>query len=200
MNRFWNKTRENPETGCIEWTAGTSPSGYGEFYYKGKTRRAHRVVYEMVFGPFSEDLIVRHTCDNKKCVNPDHLLLGTQKDNASDRVERQLMPNGEAVWSSKLTEKDVLTIRKKYANGVSSSALAAEYGLHRATVSSIVYGRTWKHLGGNIQSRTPRTKLTKDDVKEIRLSDDTHTNIARKYGVSQSQITRIKNGKRRKTA
>lgn len=87
--RFNKKYLINEHTDCWEWTRSTNNVGYGMFRYrKGLMRTAHRVSYEMHKGPIPDGMIVCHTCDNPKCVNPDHLWLGTRRDNYNDMVAK----------------------------------------------------------------------------------------------------------------
>lgn len=73
---------------CIIWWKGFFANGYGVIKRRGKTMKAHRMIYEECFGMIPEGMVVRHTCDNPPCVNPAHLLLGTPKDNMRDKMER----------------------------------------------------------------------------------------------------------------
>ena len=84
-----NKYDINEITGCWEWKRATNNIGYGMFRIKqGLMRTAHRVSYEIHKGMIPNGMVVCHTCDNPKCVNPDHLWVGTQKDNAQDMVAK----------------------------------------------------------------------------------------------------------------
>ncbi|CRK82989.1 HNH endonuclease signature motif containing protein [Neobacillus massiliamazoniensis] len=87
LQRFNEKWSED-ENGCHIWNACTDKDGYGKFKMDGKPMRANRVSYQQHKGEIPKGLIVRHTCDNPACVNPDHLILGTQKQNNDDKVER----------------------------------------------------------------------------------------------------------------
>lgn len=86
--RFAQKYEVNPVTGCWEWQACTNNIGYGFIRDSGKMRTAHRVSYELFKGLIPAGKIVCHTCDNPKCVNPDHLWIGTNKDNYDDMVRK----------------------------------------------------------------------------------------------------------------
>ena len=93
---------------------------------------------------------MRHKCDNAACVNPEHLEIGTCKENTQDAVKRGSMAQGESANKSSLKESDVTEIRERYAvfDGGDQRALAKEYGVTQGTVKSIVTGATWPHVGG----------------------------------------------------
>ena len=88
IERFSKKTKINTENGCVEWTDALTRGGYGRFKYQNKSLRSHRVSYEIHYGLIPEGLHILHRCDNRKCVNPDHLFLGTHQDNMSDKADK----------------------------------------------------------------------------------------------------------------
>lgn len=87
-------SKPNPETGCWDWISGSRcHGGYGTVRTDGKKRLAHRVSYEVFVGPIPEGKIVCHSCDNRMCVNPEHLWIGTQKDNVKDMLDKGRRPS-----------------------------------------------------------------------------------------------------------
>ena len=131
---------------CIEWQGAKSSAGYGQLKVNGKVHYVHRLAYEKANGPIPEGLVVRHTCDNPACHNPEHLIIGAQKDNMQDcsqrgRVNKTIKARGEAQGLSKLTEE---TVRLIMESPLSGSALAKELGVHRCTVNRVRAGSTWR--------------------------------------------------------
>ena len=135
---------------CWLW----SSKSYGKFRINGRIVSAHRYAYESAHGPISDDAIIRHSCDVRNCVNPDHLLIGTHALNANDRKVRgrNNTPAGERSSLSRLTDQQVLDIRRRYAaGGVFQYELAREYGVTQPNVQAIVTGRSWAHLANDSQ-------------------------------------------------
>jgi hypothetical protein len=147
MERFWNKIHKKEPTECWLWNSCIHKEGYGQFYYKGKVEKAHRISYILTYGEIPEGLLIRHTCDVRHCVNPNHLLTGTDMDNTNDKIERNRHNKGIDHARCKLTEEQVIQIRYRYENEkVSHSVLAKEYDVKRACIASILSRRTWKHI------------------------------------------------------
>lgn len=135
--RLFSKV-EKASNGCWNWTGATQSSGYGAIQMWPLVKRAHRVMYEHLIGPIPKGKLLRHTCDNKICVNPDHLLIGTKADNGRDSVERgQFRPN------NKLTPEQVVRIRSDNRACVS---IAPDYGVTTGTISRIKAGKRWATL------------------------------------------------------
>lgn len=149
LKRFMEKVSPCPITGCWWWTASMNTHGYGKMGLEGHSLGAHRVAYELFKGPIEDPtLCVCHRCDQRACVNPDHLFLGTVADNIHDMVaKRRYRPRrGENAPGAKLTEVDVRAIRAMHADGVSNVAIAARFGLNKNTPSRIIRGLRWAHV------------------------------------------------------
>lgn len=146
---FWAKVRAT-ESGCMEWTAQCVASGYGRLAWHGKKRLAHRVAAYLhgVLDDLDAEICVLHKCDNRVCCNPEHLFLGTKRDNTQDAVAkgRQVVPKGrgENSGSAKLTNTQASEIRKLYAaGGVSQQHIANTYGVTQMVISHIVRGNSY---------------------------------------------------------
>lgn len=153
VKRFWNKV-DKKENNCWVWKGATEVTGYGKFSLEGstkqnyKTGKAHRLSYEIHFGEIPNGLCVCHTCDNRLCVNPEHLWLGTREDNNKDRKAkgRNGDINGEKHGRVKLKASYLKDILKKKEEGLSYTRIAKEYGVCQSTISRMVKGVNWKSL------------------------------------------------------
>lgn len=152
--RFWSYVRRGADSECWEWTGYKHRFGYGMISRVGSGHAlltAHRVSWEFSNGPIQNGLHVLHKCDNPPCCNPSHLFLGTHADNMADahtkgRLSFPVM-RGESNPKAKLTEEQVIDIRKRYAaGGITIRKLAAEYGVTFAPVQLILAGKTWRHV------------------------------------------------------
>ena len=149
-SRFFSKfTRQ--ENGCWIWNASVTNSGYGRIREAGfgsKTLLAHRVSWEIHNGPIEDRKLVLHKCDVRRCVNPNHLFLGTYSDNAQDREEKGRGANqkGEKNPARKLNDKLVLEIRALRNGGATYRRISDLTGVPSSTVvNACLY--TWKHIG-----------------------------------------------------
>lgn len=138
--RFWMRVRPEVE-GCWEWAGGhTSKAKYGQFCVKGddgkhRPRYAHRFSYELHYGPIPCGMHVCHKCDNPGCVRPDHLFLGTDKDNHHDSI-RKGRRRGVVV-----TDEAVRAIKLARRNGESRPSIARRFGCSVSTIQSYDEGR-----------------------------------------------------------
>lgn len=131
---------------CWEWQGPFfKATGYGAFWMDGQNRGAHRVAWEMTHGPIPKGVVIRHTCDNRRCVNPHHLVSGSQSDNMADMVGRGRSMVGERNHQCKLSSMQVLAMRGRWPQE-SMRALATEYGVSRRLVGMIVHRQKWTHL------------------------------------------------------
>ena len=159
--RFWNKVQKTD--GCWIWTAAATIAGYG-LIGRGKAGSgnilAHVASWILNFGPVPNGYFVCHNCpggDIVNCVNPSHLWLGTPKDNSQDMCKKGHSARGERSGSHKLTEAQVIEIKRLYAlGGISHSQLAARYGVCRATITLILIGKNWSHIKTPVGQRTDR--------------------------------------------
>jgi len=141
--RFWSKVDIKDPDQCWPWEAGTR-KGYGVIRVDGHDVQAHRVSWELYNEQSVPDgMMVLHECDNRKCVNPYHLFLGTHKENMDDRDVKGRQVQGERVHSAKLTSSDVRYIRK-VAHRFSCAALRKRFDVGQTTLREIIIGHTWK--------------------------------------------------------
>lgn len=139
IKRFLCKVKKT-ET-CWEWIA-SNRHGYGQFCINFKVLRAHRVSYELFKGRIPEGLYICHACDNRKCVNPEHLWLGTPTDNIQDMIKK-----GRAKMygrKGKLNEDKAEEIRQKLLNGTKYKELQKEYGVNRHSIYCIKINKSYK--------------------------------------------------------
>ena len=134
--------------GCFVCVNKAKNAG-GYCYYQrklGRRQYAHRHIYEECFGFIPDSLIVRHSCDNPACINPEHLLIGTDLDNARDRVSRGRTPDmrGENGPGAKLTLKEVIEIRAEKLTG--NREMAGRFGVTHSNISAIRLGKSWKNV------------------------------------------------------
>lgn len=197
--RFWafvDRPDEEPDT-CWTWTGTTTWRGYGSFDRTG----AHRVSYWLATGDEPGPMVVMHRCDNPPCVRPSHLRLGTHQDNMAD-----MKAKGRSHREFVVTDDQAAEIRRRYLDGEKSRALAHEYGLSGSQTRRILSGQSrgpveapeWKVRG----FRQPGTKLTNDQVREIRAAyaagGVTMRALAERYGINSGYMSDLVNRKERK--
>lgn len=145
--RFWSRVDVGKKDECWLWQAGVDWDGYGLFKVKGVSNRSNRMAYAFAIGSIPADMKIIHSCDNPGCCNPRHLSVGTNLDNARDRITRDRQAKGTSINTCKLTEEQVLYIRQRYAEGdIRQIDLAREFGITQVNVSEIVLRRSWRHI------------------------------------------------------
>lgn len=141
------------ESGCWEWNGHLDPDGYGVVSRDCRPYRAHRLSYEVHIGPIPEGRVICHTCDNRKCINPDHLFHGTSRDNTYDALAKDRLARDEKHGMCKISSNDVLKIRDLYATGrYTQRQLAGQYGISQSQVSNITRGVARRRAGIPLRS------------------------------------------------
>lgn len=143
IKRFWKHVCIKGPDECWEWT---SKSERPTFSFSGGNGSAARFSFLIHTGIWPGRLYVCHSCDNKRCINPSHLWLGTHKDNQRDAAKKGRMARGEDQGSAKLTENDIREIRTKRAAGTKRRQLAKDYRVDETTIDNIVKRKSWKHV------------------------------------------------------
>lgn len=137
--RFWSRVEVFSDDRCWIWN-GSLPRG-ADSYGRFNGEPAHRFAYRLFHGQIADGLVIRHKCDNRRCVNPHHLETGTHADNMADAVERKRMASGARHPKTKLTAEQVAEIRESSERGIE---LARRFGVSESTISYIRSGRSWK--------------------------------------------------------
>ena len=140
-NDFWRLVAT--VDGCLIWTGSLWVTGYGRFQYDNKQWKAHRLAWILSGRYLPKDMCLLHKCDNRKCVDPEHMMLGDRKMNNLDKVAKNRQSKGSMTQSAKITEKDVYLIR---SSKETSFALADKYGLSWGHINKIRGKRAWTHV------------------------------------------------------
>ena len=147
--RFWKYVEKRDPAECWPWIGKAVQKGYGVINDGGHLIRAHRLSFAIHKGPIASGLFVCHSCDNRLCVNPHHLFLGTNKENLQDASRKGRMSWGERHYCSTLTQKDVEKIfHLKRTTSLLQREIAEQFGIRQSAVSRILAGVRWKNIGG----------------------------------------------------
>ena len=189
--RFWSKVTKTDS--CWLWTGGTR-AGYGLFRLRNKMWSAHRLSYAIHTGDVGNHR-VRHTCDNPPCVNPAHLLLGSDKDNSDDKMVRDR-------HNFLLSNKQVLDIRSRPLSPTMCKELAIEFGTSTEVIKRALTGESYDWLPGarDIPEQFTAYKLTPEQVDDILTRAASgkwgiKTQLAKEYGVTKGHISHITNNR-----
>ena len=148
IERFWSHVdaEDYSPGGCWEWTGRPEKSGYGAFRLRNLNYRPNRVAYFLSTGDDPLERLACHRCDNRKCVNPAHIWLGTCADNHADRDRKGRLARGERQHLAKLTAESVIEARRMCAAGAQAGSIARALGVHKTTIRCAVKRITWKHI------------------------------------------------------
>ena len=176
---FYSKIDKSPDD-CWHWMGKKFRNGYGCFTYKGRYLLAHRVSFEL-HNKETVDGLIMHSCDNKMCVNPEHLSCGTHKDNYGDmrRKGRENIPLGINTGRGVLTEHDILTIRARRLAGEMCKEIAKDYSVRPNQISRIITGARHAHV-------SEKNKMTPQEY--VKLAMRTNTDMGRKSNVIHSAL------------
>jgi hypothetical protein len=198
---FWKKVDcSGGINACWIWIASGRP--YGLYRFKDESFLVHRLAWRLYNGPIPGGMVVRHRCHTSLCVNPNHLMLGVQRDNIRDQIERGTFVRGTANGMAKLTDDDVRDIITRYARNEPLRSIARRYKISQVTASEIGRRVTWQHIDAvTPPSRERRTegvgngnhRLSADDVRAIRsrYPKENMPTLAKAYGVSLQTISAI---------
>lgn len=146
LNRLLNNSVDDEETGCRVWQGRLNkPGGYGRIGYRHKQWRAHRLFYTLMIGAIPDGLELMHSCDNPRCINPNHLNPATHSENIADAYAkgRKTVGQGTAHPRFKFTEAQALEIRDSTE---SATSIAKRLGVSKSAVCRIRTGKTWASL------------------------------------------------------
>lgn len=174
---FKHVNKSEQEDSCHTWTGKLTVKGYGDYGIRNLARRAHQVAYIIEYGSIPTGMHVCHICDNRCCVNPKHLFLGTNADNVADKVKKNRQAKGSKIGAKVsgegngqaiLTEDVVISIRTEYATGsFTQEELAIKYGVKKQTVGDIVRGRRWTNVGGPITKTNKKATLSPAELSKL---------------------------------
>lgn len=190
VSRFLSKV-EKVENGCWNWTGFRFSFGYGEFWLD-KNITAHKASWVLFNGEIPKGLCVCHKCDNASCVNPDHLFLGTHKDNTQDMISKGRFSKQKP----KLSEDQLNELNRLYLSGMNQRSIADKLGVHQCTV--------WKWIHKNFPIKNTcgeankKAILTEENVREMRKLYEPRKfgfhKIAKLFGVQKSTAMRAIKG------
>lgn len=129
---------------CWQWKGAGKGNGYGAFSIDGTATQAHRAAYSLFVGPIPDGIDVCHACDNRACVNPDHLFLGTRSDNMKDAAFKGRMRGRKG---QHLSELQVQEIRRRVLAGERAASVSRGTGVSHSIISNIVKGKVYDRIG-----------------------------------------------------
>lgn len=159
-DQLYRKMRIDEVSECWNWKGLTFEKGYGQFHNSklngGVPLAASRASWMIHNGPIAKGLFVCHRCDNRRCVNPKHLFLGTQKENMEDCASKRRVNHGEDRPQAKLTDEKVAEARRLRQEGIGWIKLAVQFGVTKNCIRSAIQGQTWSHVKEPVPTYTGR--------------------------------------------
>ena len=151
INSFMNRIVQKSNAECWPWVGGIGSFNRGMMRAEGRQQHSYRISYRIFADVIEDGLVIRHKCDNPNCVNPQHLIKGTQQDNVDDIYARNRNNHKPSIGSNngraKLNEKDVRNIKYELKYGaMNQSEIAREYEVSPKLISMINAGALWKHV------------------------------------------------------
>lgn len=158
IKRVWSYVNIGSKSECWDWQKGLFSSGYGQFRIGNKKMRSHRLSYEIAHGSIPQGMCICHKCDNRKCVNPSHLFMGTTQQNTQDRHLKKRNATGKRHGAytkpesrlpgsrngqAKLTVEQVREIRRLRKRGYSFSQLSGNFDISKSQISNIIRNKSW---------------------------------------------------------
>jgi len=153
--RFWSKVEKSQ--GCWVWKGAKQSKGYGCYVLKGRSMTAHRAAWILTHGEIPEGMLVCHKCDNRLCVNPDHLFLGTNADNMRDAVAKR-RAGGTHNHTAKINW-NIADLIRSLSYSMKVKEIAGLFGLSRSLVLDVINGRTWKQVPIKLEEHFERSSL-----------------------------------------
>ena len=193
FNTSFDKTND-----CWNWNAELNVNGYGVIRI-GKTMiLAHRLSFQLFKSNLINGMFVCHSCDNRKCVNPNHLWLGTHQENMNDALEKGRLDNkGENNGRSKFKKEDIINIINLFKTGTTTHELAIKFNTTQTYIIHILIGRVWKSIEidrpSSLKTKNVSKKLSQAQIEEINIlrKNMTITELSVKFNVSRTHIQRI---------
>jgi transposase-like protein len=202
LDRLIQRSDIGDGDGCWEWKYHRDGHGYGTLSFRGRALRAHRAMWEVARGEVPFGLFVCHHCDNRRCVRPTHLFLGTHDDNMADKIRKGRQVRGTQLPQAVLDELRVREICEEYQRtGVFTDELAARHGVGRSAIRQILNGKTWKHVTSGIPVRpaVPQFKCSgrrlspqdKEDIRALAGAGMSYRKLAARFGVTDYIAKRV---------
>ncbi len=201
--KFNSKLSSSNQNGCILWNGSKMQNGYGEIFFYKRRRYAHRVCYEIHKGSIPKGMYICHKCDNRLCVNIEHLFLGTPTQNAHDMIQKnrhnwEAMIRGTREKIAKLKDYDVINVKKLLLAGISRRAIAKKYSVCKGTIDNVFYykltskqrniaSQKWK----DFYRPSPLTQDQVNKIRQMRKEGYKAKTIAEKFNVTSKCISAI---------